>query len=907
MVMSLSQLDPNYVVSFKYSRENLAQILAEFSVRGLDVVTRPGPDVDTVYAFTRVNGVENDHTLTISQDFDFVKSVIPLYDHKVSKQLDGLFAKFTKHEIFGVPSDGEIHELGRLTGNPHMSLYFAFFKNYIKWLLPLAAVGLFFRVCFSSWEFNKLYVMCLYAWSLGFTAHWIYRKKSHYIQLFGDIHESRNLFKNEGTVVEWSTPAQVVLRKCCFIPIALMFASVLVTFQLLCFSIEIFITQLYSGPLVSVLSLLPTVLLSSFTPILTMVYNSVFVEKFVKWENSPNPKKSKMEKNFVLTFFVSYVPLLITLFIYLPLGYRFSNSALGAKISLNASRYYIPTKASDFKINFRRYKDQFFYFTVTNQVVSMFLENALPYIIGRGMDIIVRGATKPDSELSIIRSNIKKTHPDELLYWSKIDSYVNGQWGAFDADENIRKVIIQFGYLAMFSTIWPLAPFIYLLFDMIIIKLDLWRAIKKCTPSSVSSQEVGTPNGLSKSVTDTWNVIMEVVLLAAAVVGPTITYMYASARIPNVGRFNDLEKRETWYANDPIPHSWSNIGFFAFLMENGFLLIYFIVSKAMAVLDEDGTKGYVPTISSKIPQKTDLLPVTRETNDFMERIESELKAKKTKVKQETGIKRRKRVAVRDISKVPVDTEGEVYRREKVSTAVIAKVEDEHLSSDECSSDTLTEPQQIHSLPKFKKVIDAPAIIKTIPRTNDQQAFTTENVKSPNMPPTAIAGATLPQKIPVSDRYEQGLATNNPQQITHTKRTVVTKEVDNIFPEQNNAGGSTKAAQTPVSRTQRSDTVKSGHQSLDGNQLATLAAATAVNADMKNERIAPLREQSDGQKEVPREEVEPVGNISGVRRSFTLRRKSVASSKSAGNTNDTYGNVEPPKKNKSIFKKIKDKL
>lgn len=51
--------------------------------------------------------------------------------------------------------------------------------------------------------------------------------------------------------------------------------------------------------MISILSFLPTILICTFTPVLTVIYNKYFVEPMTKWENHSsvvNAKKSKEAK-----------------------------------------------------------------------------------------------------------------------------------------------------------------------------------------------------------------------------------------------------------------------------------------------------------------------------------------------------------------------------------------------------------------------------------------------------------------------------------------------------------------------------------------------------------------------------------------------------------------------------------
>ena len=149
---TLDQLDPNYVITIEYSKDNLAQLLAELSIRGLDVVTHVGPEPNKVQVYTRVDidRAKNDDIYAISQNLPFIISQIPLYDQKTSKRLDRFVKRLTKKEIIGLPTEKELVELALLTGNSDQSLYFAYLKYYIYSLIPLSIIGVIVRIIFGG-------------------------------------------------------------------------------------------------------------------------------------------------------------------------------------------------------------------------------------------------------------------------------------------------------------------------------------------------------------------------------------------------------------------------------------------------------------------------------------------------------------------------------------------------------------------------------------------------------------------------------------------------------------------------------------------------------------------------------------------------------------------------------------
>ena len=193
MTSGLEQLDPNIVIKLTYSKENLARFLAEFSVRGIHVLTRPGENADTLYAFIRIPLDEKsfNDVYDISQTLHFIRSVTPLYTAETEKRLDSLVANMEKRELLKLPTERDLSELVQLTGNAEQSLYFAFITEYIRSMLKFGIIGLLVRIVplAHSYEFNYLYTALLLVWTLYFTATWVYAKKPYYKSRFSTVKE----------------------------------------------------------------------------------------------------------------------------------------------------------------------------------------------------------------------------------------------------------------------------------------------------------------------------------------------------------------------------------------------------------------------------------------------------------------------------------------------------------------------------------------------------------------------------------------------------------------------------------------------------------------------------------------------------------------------------------------------
>ena len=438
---SVASFEPNWCISIDYSKENVTKLLTELSAKGLHALTRPGHGSEITYVFVKDS---NNKVRQITSQFPFVKNTIFLAD-KESKESRRAFAQRLVRSTV-VPSEGDLKSLSSITGNPATALYFAFSRYYTRWLMGLALVGAAFRFFSekSTWEFNLSYAIAVTIWAIGFVVMWKNRAEPEYAAKLG--------YRPAEIEVQASS-TKVFVKKMCFIPVALQFAACLICFQFMCFLLEIFITQIYQGPAASLLALVPTVLISCYVPIISMVYEKV-LDKLIAWEKPENPVASRLQKKFVLTFLTSYMPLFITVFVYLPLGHHV-NAQLET-VSKFCAHYGIPVLETGFKVNKLRYQNQFFYFIITNQVIALGLENGLPLLMAKLLPKI-KGYEKKNSPVKQAELKVSKEHAEDISIWTEAcDSNLN-VWGDFDVNTKFNKLVVQFGYVAMFSTIWPLA------------------------------------------------------------------------------------------------------------------------------------------------------------------------------------------------------------------------------------------------------------------------------------------------------------------------------------------------------------------------------------------------------------------------------------------------------------------
>lgn len=812
----LGQFDPNCAIAITYSKENLSLLLNELSVNSLDanVISRPGNDTNTTFVYAKViTQEEKDALCSFPDKLSFIQSIIPVRDTKILKQIDFLTSKLIKQKSL-FPNDSQLIELDHLANDSDLSLYFAFYKKYMCWLSYVSAVGLLFRTVSSPWEFNISYSWILSIWSLYFIVQWVYKFKPAYFRKFGSYSTSDSKIN---TYKYSYLSKDVILKKVCFIPIALIFITILVSFQFVCFFIEIFITQLYSGPLVSIFALIPTVMISVFVPVMTMVYNRYFVDTFVIWENGPNPKRSKLEKNLVLIFFTNYMPLFITLFFYLPMGYMI-NSEVKSSISQYASKFFIPVIEDDFKINVDRYKSQFFYFTVTNQIILTIIENALPIVLSKIMPMIKK---EDNSDEKKVEQTIKDSYIDDYPLWNQIKKSQLTPWGEYNVDDSFKKIISQLGFVVMFSTIWPLAPLVCLIINIIIYKADLWRAYKKSRPSSSSisvtdiTHNVRNISAEHKVDADLWDTILTITGCFSSVICLTLTHMYRYCNLPGVGNISLLEKRDTWYKRNPMQHSSFSILLTAVICEHIILFTYYIFVKLQSSSQNKSNLGHVPNTSTKDHRgQKDSTNVTNKTDSFMNQVKpSVIGMRQTKPTLEIW---------GTFDSLPKNDDiTSAAAKKEISTAQPLPITKHMLMTA-----TTPVPQSSNS-----NNTEGSEYSKS---TNNEELSTEDN----STESSSVAGATLPETIPTSKNYhlrfdKDGIPISSPNQTYWNDISRKDKENTPFVPEAKKA--SVPLAPEAVQHIRSGNVLKVRTPSVV-NQNAPISAAAVVVGRIKHSKI-----------------------------------------------------------------------
>ncbi|CCG83001.1 Putative uncharacterized protein [Taphrina deformans PYCC 5710] len=276
-----------------------------------------------------------------------VESIFPLHNSEFDQAWLKRWA--TKWTI----DDNELDHLCEHFGT-RVALYFAFLQFYLISLAIPATMGLL--AFFFLPEYSLLY-------SLGISI-WATRRAAF-------VGSKTSKDPVTGQAVPVFNPMSRLSREVLTIPFGILAGAILAVVLTAIFSVEVFIGEVYDGPLKSILTFTPTILFSVLVGPFSNLYMKA-AHKLTIYENHETDAKFNAaitRKSFLLNFMTSYTALFLTLYVYLPFGH-----AVVPKLDvfgLTSSYAAYGVKAKPFVLDSSRIRNQLFYFAVTAQVVNL--------------------------------------------------------------------------------------------------------------------------------------------------------------------------------------------------------------------------------------------------------------------------------------------------------------------------------------------------------------------------------------------------------------------------------------------------------------------------------------------------------------------------------------------------------
>jgi anoctamin-10 len=355
-----------------------------------------------------------------------------------------------------------------------------------------AAFGLVSWLIFGY--FSPVYGLVSAVWCTVFTEYWRHQETDLAVRWgvrgVSKIDTRHRLFSPEKTVTDPVTGEKVgffpssrrFARQLLQVPFALTVIVCLGTVIATCFGIEVFISEVYNGPLKSVLVFIPTGILTTVNPILTTILTQ-FATRLTQFENYETQgayDRALTRKIFVMNFILSYLGIFLTAFVYVPFGtvivpYLDVFNVAVRPFAEDEKQLHHASTAS-WSINPDRLRKQVIYFTVTAQVVNLGMELIVPYLKRRGFAWFKQmQSDRAAKNGSAAAPASASDPPEDSAFLERVRK--EAELDVYDVNTDLREMVLQFGYLSLFSVVWPLTGLSFLINDWIELRAD---AMKIC-------------------------------------------------------------------------------------------------------------------------------------------------------------------------------------------------------------------------------------------------------------------------------------------------------------------------------------------------------------------------------------------------------------------------------------------
>lgn len=196
----------------------------------------------------------------------------------------------------------------------------------------------------------------------------------------------------------------------------------------------------------------------------------------------------------MLNFITSYLPIILTAFVYVPFGslivpYLDVFQLTARPFAENEQQ--LQTPQTNFKINPSRLQKQVIYFTVTAQIVNFAMETIVPYIKRRGFSKYNEMKSDQAAKRGGAAARITvDDSPEEAEFLKRVRK--EAELDVYDVSTDLREMVVQYGYLALFSVVWPLTPVSFIINNWIELRSD---AVKICVemqrPTPLRADSIG--------------------------------------------------------------------------------------------------------------------------------------------------------------------------------------------------------------------------------------------------------------------------------------------------------------------------------------------------------------------------------------------------------------------------------
>ena len=421
-----------------------------------------------------------------------VKSIFPVHNEEVNTTL----MKHLGRRFFLTTED--LDRIRDLFGSK-VAFYFAYMQTYLRFLSFSATTGAL------AWAFlpkySLVYAIFTLFGSTVFLEYWKIRQIDlgvrWHVKGVGTLKLNQPKFRYEKIIVDaagrtkhyfpkWKTVTRQLLQIPFFITALFMLGAIITSV----FAVEIVISEVYDGPYKWYLEYLPTLLLAACLPYINSCMEDI-AAALADYENHRTfdyYEMSVTQKVFGLAFIANYLPILLTAFVYIPMGDLVVpqiKSFLGSMFGEALSRHL----ANDtFKTDHDRLRNELIALTITGQISDMFEEFILPYIMHRVRSWYEDYRSHIPQSASF--GSLTPDDPDEKAFLESVQRQAS--LPPYNVQDDISEMVIQFGYLALFSPVWPLVSIGFFINNWIELRSDFIKiCIEHRRPHPVRTDGLG--------------------------------------------------------------------------------------------------------------------------------------------------------------------------------------------------------------------------------------------------------------------------------------------------------------------------------------------------------------------------------------------------------------------------------
>ncbi|KAF8195000.1 calcium-activated chloride channel-domain-containing protein [Pholiota molesta] len=511
-----------------------------------------------------ISSSPTDGGLGISSDapeWDLVESIFLLHDREFNERW---IRAWTPRHIASIQLDRIRDQFGDA-----LALYFEFLASYTKSLAVPAFLGLLAH--FFLPPYTPIYSILLCLWSIIFVEWWRIHERKISLR-FG----TRGSFKVEKRRAQYKPGMSWwvrELRVLASIPVIIFFAGILSAILTGIFIFEAFVTQLYQGPGKQLITFSPTLLFVIFVPRVLAIYHAIAV-KLTNWENHAHKSTyaaSLTLKTFALSAIVAYLGLGLSAFVYVPFGegvmrwvqaWLFGSTTTGQSFTatlrdmLNGT---VATAATAFvtaapekilrsefwdanptavqtKLDSGRLRGQMFAYTVTNQAVNTFVEVGLPFVLRRidefrkkrthskvpsSASSVVSGSDNGAKKRVVFEDEKERGGLVERVFLDRVRQ--EAALPEYDLFVDYSEMVVQFGYVVLWSTIWPLAAVMAFLNNLLELRSDAFKmTVHNRRPIPTRTDTIGP-----------WLDALTFLAWLGALTNSALVYLFSPRLLPN--------------------------------------------------------------------------------------------------------------------------------------------------------------------------------------------------------------------------------------------------------------------------------------------------------------------------------------------------------------------------------------